>query len=125
MPQESLRIFRRYWTVPAFLTVGLWIYSGMEWPSMPRRMVIHKGMGGVPNGWAPRFWGLWGTALLEAAGFALFVLLVELHARGTIAFNGDKRGQYASGKWILWAVSIVWSLVFFGVQILLVGWNRS
>jgi len=96
----------------------------IEWLLMPPRMVIHKGLNGVPNGWAPRFWGLWGTALLEAAGFALFVLLVELHARGTIAFNGDKHGQYASGKWILWVVSIVWSFVFFGVQIFLVGWNR-
>ena len=81
MPRESLRNFRRYWTVPPLLTVGLWIYSGIEWPSMPGRMVIHKVLDGVPNGWAPRFWGLWGTALLETAGFALFVLLVELHAR--------------------------------------------
>jgi hypothetical protein len=61
---------------------------------------------------------------LQTAGFALFVLLVELHARGIIAFNGDKRGQYARGKWILWGVSILWSLGFLGVQILVVCWNR-
>lgn len=125
MAQESLREFRRYWSVPALLTLGLWIYSGIEWPSMPPRMVIHKGLGGVPNGWASRFWGLWGTALMEIAGLALFVVLVELHARGTIAFSGDKRGQFSAGKWILWGVSIVWSLVFIGVQILLVHWNRA
>lgn len=124
--RESLRTFRRYWIVPVVLTLGSWIYGLVEWPHMPVRMVVHKTnfVGGTPNGWEPRFWGLFGTPVGETLSLILLVLLVELHAHGKIAFNGDKRGRYASGKWIAWAISLVLVSAGFGIQMVIVAWNR-
>ncbi|MCY0897958.1 MAG: hypothetical protein OWU33_03335 [Firmicutes bacterium] len=36
---------------PGPLTIGLRIHSSIEWAPMPARMIIHKNLGGAPNGW--------------------------------------------------------------------------
>lgn len=47
------------------LTLGSWVYGLVEWPYM--LFVV-----GTPNGWEPRFWGLFDTTLGETLNLCWF-----------------------------------------------------
>lgn len=94
---------------PAMLIAAVaWLAS--RWDSLPARWVVHRGPGGVPNGWATKTLGGVFGPLLFGVGLALFLELIAVAIERTNRTRVS-RLAHAYGNFVRWVSIAVVGIV--------------
>jgi uncharacterized membrane protein len=103
-----MKSFQSLWVIPFLLAAVSWGMGVKYLGSMPDVMVTHWGIDGEPDGWSPRFWGVFHGSVMGTFIMLLLLSLAELHRKGKIAINSD----FVDPRFVRYAVPIISTLIW-------------
>ena len=65
------------------LIAAMFVVAALTWPVAPERIPVHWGLSGEADGYAGRFWGLFGQPLIATGLYVLFLVLPRVDPLGT------------------------------------------